>query len=62
MIIDGRTLKRGVGEVLIVSTGEHAARMAVFAEKEDANVLDVDTMEGLGLEVEPVTEELRKVL
>ena len=58
--IDGRTLKREVGEVLMECAGEHATRMTVFAEKGDANVLGVDALEGLGLEVDPVSRELRK--
>lgn len=34
--------------------------MAVFAEKGNANALDIDALQGLGLEVDPVTKELRK--
>jgi len=33
----------------------------VFAEKEDFEVVGVDTLEGLGLEVDPITRQLRKV-
>ena len=40
--------------------GERATRMVVFAEKGDANVLGVDALEGLGLEVDSTTKELRK--
>jgi predicted aspartyl protease len=58
--IDGRTLKREVGEVLMEYANEHATRMVVFAETGDANVLGVDALEGLGLEVDPVSKELRK--
>ena len=58
--IDGRTLKRDVGEALMEYRGERATRMVVFAEKGDANVLGVDALEGLGLEVDPTTKELRK--
>jgi len=39
---------------------ERATRMVVFAQGEDAHVLGVDALEGLGLEVDPVTKELRK--
>jgi predicted aspartyl protease len=60
MAIDGRTLKRKVGEVLMEYANERATRMGVFAETGDANVLGVDALEGLGLEVDPVSKELRK--
>ena len=58
--IDGRTLKREVGEVLMEYAKEQATRMVVFAEAGDAHVLGVDALEGLGLEVDPTTKELRK--
>ena len=58
--IDGRTLEREVGEVLMQYANERATRMVVFAEPGDAQVLGVDALEGLGLEVDPVTKELRK--
>lgn len=58
--IDGRLLKREVGEVLMELVNERATTMVVFAEKGDANVLGVHALEGLGLEVDPVSEELRK--
>lgn len=58
--IDGRTLKREVGEALMEYADERATRMVVFAETGDANVLGVDALEGLGLEVDPVSKELRK--
>jgi len=58
--IDGRLLERKVGEVLIEYMGERATRMVVFADKGDAEVLGVDALEGLGLEVDPITKQLRK--
>jgi clan AA aspartic protease len=58
--IDGRLLERKVGEVLIEYMNEKATRMVVFADKGDAQVLGVDALEGLGLEVDPVTKQLRK--
>ena len=58
--IDGRLLERKVGEVLIEYMNEKATRMVVFAEKDDAEVLGVDALEGLGLEVDPLTKQLRK--
>ena len=58
--IDGRLLERKVGEVLIEYMSEKATRMVVFAEKGDAEVLGVDALEGLGLEVDPITKQLKK--
>ena len=59
--IDCRLLERKVGEALIEYMEEKATRMVVFAEKGDAEVLGVDALEGLGLEVDPITKQLRKV-
>jgi predicted aspartyl protease len=39
---------------------EKATRMVVFADKGDAQVLGVDALEGLGLEVDPITKQLKK--
>ena len=58
--IDGRLLERRVGEVMMECMKERATRMVVFAEKGDAQVLGVDALEGLGLEVDPITKQLRK--
>jgi clan AA aspartic protease len=58
--IDGRLLERKVGEVSIEYMNEKATRMVVFADKGDAEVLGVDALEGLGLEVDPITRQLRK--
>jgi len=58
--IDGRLLERRVGEVIMEYMKERATRMVVFAEKGDAQVLGVDALEGLGLEVDPITKQLRK--
>jgi len=57
---DGRLLERKVGEVLIEYMNEKATRMVVFAGKGDAEVLGVDALEGLGLEVDPITKRLKK--
>ena len=58
--IDGRLLERKIGEVLVEYMNEKATRMVVFADKGDAEVLGVDALEGLGLEVDPITKQLRK--
>jgi len=43
-----------------LSASERATRIVVFAEKGDAEVMGIDTLEGLGLEIDPVTKQLRK--
>jgi len=58
--IDGRLLERKVGEVVIECVKEKATTMVVFAKKGDAQVLGVYSLEGLGLEVDPITKQLRK--
>jgi len=58
--IDGRLLDRKVGEVMIEYMDEKATTMVVFAEKGDAEVLGVYALEGLGLEIDPITKQLRK--
>jgi len=40
--------------------GEKATRIVVFAKEKDAEVLGVDALEGLGLEIDPITRQLRK--
>jgi len=58
--IEGKTIEREVGEAVIECLGESATRIVVFAEKGDAEVMGIDTLEGLGLEIDPVTKQLRK--
>ena len=58
--IDGRLLERKIGEVIMEYMNEKATRMVVFADKGDAEVLGVDALEGLGLEVDPITKQLKK--
>lgn len=59
--IEGRTITRDVGEAVLECLGERATSITVFAENEDKPVLGVHALEGLGLEVDPTTKELRKV-
>lgn len=59
--IEGRIIERDIGEAVIECLGEKATRIVVFAENSDAEVLGVDALEGLRLEVDPVTKKLRKV-
>lgn len=59
--IDGRALERETGEAVLEFDGSRATRIVVFAQKGDAQVLGVDALEGLGLEVDPVTRKLKRV-
>jgi len=59
--ITGEEITRDVGEATFEIIGERATRIVVFAEQDDSEVLGVDALEGLGLEVDPTTKELRKV-
>ena len=59
--IEGRDIERGIGEVVMECLGERTTTIIVFAEDEDAEVLGIYSLEGLRLEVDPVTRRLRKV-
>lgn len=59
--IEGRDIERQVGEAVIESSGEKATRIVVYADERDAQVLGVDSLEGLGLEVDPTSKRLKKV-
>ena len=58
--IEGRLVEREMGEAIIECEGERATTIVVFAEEGGAEVLGVYALEGLGLEVDPTTKELRK--
>lgn len=58
--IDGRLLKRDVCEAVAKCMGEQATTVVVFARKGDVEILGVHALEGLGLEVDPTTKQLRK--
>ncbi len=59
--IEGRDIARKVGEAILESSGERATRIVVYAEESDAQVLGVDSLEGLGLELDPTSRRLKKV-
>ena len=59
--IEGRIIERYIGEVVIECLDEKATTIVVFAEEDDVEVLGVYTLEGLGLEVDPSTKQLKKV-
>jgi len=59
--IDGRVLERPIGIVIIECAGERTGTTVVFGEKDDVQVLGVHALEGLRLEVDPYTGELKPV-
>jgi len=59
--IEGGEIVRDVGEATVELAGERATRIVVYAEPSDVQVLGVDSLEGLGLEVDPTTRRLKKV-
>lgn len=58
--IDNRIIKRDVGEVVVECLGRRATTVVVFAADEDNEVLGLHALEGLGLEVDPVTRQLKE--
>lgn len=58
--IRGKLIEREIGEAVMEFGDERATTIVVFAEREDMEVLGVHALEGLGLEVDPTTGELRK--
>lgn len=59
--IDNRTIERSISEVVIESMGRKATTIVVFTEEKDNEVLGLHALEGLRLEVNPVTKQLREV-
>jgi len=58
--IEGRELVRETGEAVLEIMGERATEIVVFGEPGDAEVTGVVSLEGLGLEVDPATQSLKK--
>lgn len=58
--IKGDFINRKISEAIIEYEGEKATTIIVFAEEGEMEVLGVHALEGLGLEVDPTTRELRK--
>lgn len=58
--IDNRIIERDVGEVVIECLGRRATTVVVFADEKDNEVLGLHALEGLGLEVDPVTKQLKE--
>lgn len=58
--IEGKVVKRPIGMGVVECMGERAPAILVFAGEGDAEVLGTHTLEGLGLEVDPMTKSLRR--
>lgn len=58
-LADGRVIERHLGIAEIEVRGETAHSNVIFGEDEDAPVLGVTALEELGLQVDPVTGELK---
>lgn len=58
--IEERNIEREVGETVVEYADMRATTKIVFAIGEDVEVLSVYALEGLGLEVDPITKELKK--
>jgi len=59
--IDNRAIERYVSEIVAVCVGKKATTIVVFAEESDNEVFGLHALEGLRLEVDPVTKQLREV-
>jgi len=58
--IDNRIIERDICEAIVECLGRKATTMIVFAEDEDNEVLGLHALEGLGLEVDPITKKLKE--
>jgi predicted aspartyl protease len=59
--IEGPEILRNIGEASLELDNERATSIIVFAEKGDASVLGVYSVQGLGFEVDPTTTKLKKL-
>ena len=58
--IDNRIIVREVGEASVECLGRRATTIVVFGEENDNEVLGLHALEGLGLEVDPITKQLKE--
>lgn len=58
--IEGRRVRRYVGEALVEYDGVSRHCVVVFGRPGDASVLGVTALENLALEVDPVSRKLRR--
>lgn len=56
---DGRSVERLLTDVTLFYNGEQGATRVIFGESNDAAVLGLHALETLGLEVDPVNQQLR---
>ncbi|MCS7366136.1 MAG: hypothetical protein NDF54_11925 [archaeon GB-1867-035] len=59
--IEGKIIERHISEAIIQCMGEKVTTIIVFGEEDDIEVLGVYTLEGLRLEVDPTTKQLKKI-
>jgi len=59
-LADGRETDRPVGEAIMECEGLRGATRTVFARPGDGALLGLHALEGLGLEINPVTRTLRR--
>jgi len=58
--IKGEVVVRDVGYAFVEYEGETAPTVVVFAEEGDESVLGLHALESLGLEVDPVTRQVKR--
>jgi len=58
--IEGRIIERDIGEAIVECLGEKVTSIVAFGEESDAEVLGVYALEGLRLEVDPISRGLKK--
>ena len=58
--IKGEAIVRDVGYMFVEYESEMAPTLVVFAEDGDESVLGLHALESLGLEVDPVTRQVRR--
>jgi len=58
--MDNRLIERGIGEAIVECLNRRATTIVVFAEEKDNEVLGLHALEGLGLEVDPTTKQLKE--
>jgi len=59
--IDDRVIERHISESVVEYMARKATTIIVFAEETDNEVLGLHALEGLRLEVDPVTKQLKEV-
>ena len=61
-LVDGRLIKRKVGNALYEFEGIEAAAPILFGEKGDSLLLGIFTLEALGLTLDPLKRKLYKAI